>query len=86
MGVQGAKPFVEYDHSTVGVGEPDAAAVNEAGLPDATLSFVGSVVITGALVPPVTVRVAAFVVELPCQSVNTASYLYPFSEELAVNE
>ena len=82
-------PFVETCHWTVGVGEPDAAALNETGLPNATVWLIGSVVITGALVAVVvTVKVAGFV-GTPLgatELVNTASYSYPFCEEVAVNE
>jgi hypothetical protein len=50
MGVQVAPPFVEYDHST-STPKPDPAALNEAVLPDATVSLVGCVVIAGPAVP-----------------------------------
>jgi hypothetical protein len=80
-------PFVETCHWTVGVGEPDAAALNETGLPNATVWLIGSVVITGALVAVVvTVKVAGFVVVLLLKPKNVASYLYPFCEADAVKE
>ena len=60
IGVQ-LVPLVEYDHSTVGVGVPDAAAVNVAVAPDATETFCGCLVTCGAPLA-VTVRVAGLVV------------------------
>jgi len=69
-------PLVETCHWTVGVGDPDAEALNDAGEPEATDSLVGEEVIEGALVDtvPVTVRVAALVVALPMKFEKTALY------------
>jgi hypothetical protein len=67
-----APPLALTCHCTVGVGEPDAAAVNVAVAPAVTVTFAGFVVITGAVFPPVTVRVAAVVVALPAVFVKTA--------------
>jgi len=67
-----APPFVLTCHCTVGVGEPEAAAVNVAVAAAVTVTFAGFVVIAGVVFPPVTVRVAAVVVALPAALVNTA--------------
>src|ERR1700683_2040817 len=69
--------FVLTCHCTVGVGEPDAAAVNVARAHAVTVTFVGSVVIVGAVLPAFTVRVAFVVVALPAVLVKTARYLLP---------
>jgi hypothetical protein len=66
--------LVDTRHWTVGVGEPDAAALNEAVDPAATLSAAGWVVMAGAAPGAVTVRVAGAVVAVPAELVNTASY------------
>jgi hypothetical protein len=71
-------PSVETTHCTDGVGDPDAAAENEAVAFGATVSLEGWPVIVGAAGPPVTVRVAAFVVALPNKLEKTALYLNPF--------
>ncbi len=84
--VKVAPPLVETSHCTVGVGEPVAAAVKLAVVPEATLTFDGLVVITGAVVGAVTVRVAAAVVAAPAELVKTASYRSPFSPAEVVNE
>ena len=87
MVVQVAPAFVETCHWTDGIGEPEAAALNEAVDPAATVSLEGSEVIVGALGDGVvTVRVAASVVTLPAELVNTASYSSPFCDEEAVRE
>jgi hypothetical protein len=67
-----APPLALTCHCTVGVGVPEAAAVNEAGPPDATVTFAGFIVIAGAVFPPVTVKVAGVVVALPDAFMNTA--------------
>jgi hypothetical protein len=77
---------VETSHCAVGAGDPDAAAENEAVEFGATVSFDGWLVIVGGAEPPVTVRVAAFVVVDPKKLEKTALYSYPFSVERAVNE
>ena len=79
-------PSVETCHCTVGVGDPEAAAENDAVEFGATVSLEGWLVIVGAAEPPVTVRVAAFVVAFPKRLVKTALYLYPFWEVWAVKE
>jgi len=81
-------PLVETCHWTVGVGDPDAEALNDAGDPEATDSLVGEDVMEGALVDTVvvTVNVAAAVVAWPTEFVNTAWYWYPFSEDVAEKE
>jgi hypothetical protein len=60
------------------VGEPDAAAVKVAVAPALTVTFVGSVVMVGAVFAAFTVRVAAVVVALPAALVKTARYLLAF--------
>jgi len=79
-------PFVEYDHSTVGVGVPDADALNEAGLPATTFAGEGWPVgvIAGAVFvgAAVTVKVAGFVVVRLLRPTNVASYS-PFSSAWA---
>jgi hypothetical protein len=45
-------PVADSSHWTVGVGEPEAAALNEAVDPDVTASFDGSSVILGAVRRP----------------------------------
>jgi hypothetical protein len=64
-----APPLVLTCHCTVGVGVPEAAAVNIAGAPAATVTFAGLVVIAGAVF---TVKVAGVVVALPDAFMNTA--------------
>ncbi len=69
--------LVDTCHCTVAAGLPsDAAAVNVAGCPALTVTFVGCVVIAG---PVSTVSVAALEVALPTELVNTARYSLPFS-------
>ena len=68
-------PFVLTCHCTVGVGLPDAAAVNEAFDPAETDWLTGFVVTAGA---KFTVNVAAVVVAVPEAFVKTAWYLVPF--------
>jgi hypothetical protein len=76
---------VETCHCTVGVGDPDAAALNEAVVPDGTLWLVGLSVIAGALgVADPTVNVAGDVVALPKKLEKTASNSLPFCAEVAV--
>jgi hypothetical protein len=70
-----APPSVDSCHWTVGVGLPEAAAVNVADPPTVQLAPAGGVVTTGALL---TVSVAAFVVAEPTEFVNTARYWVPF--------
>jgi hypothetical protein len=81
---------VKTCHWTVGVGVPDADALNGGMVaPATTVSEEGSPVITGGLFvggAPVTVKVAGFVVVLPPKPVNVASYSYPFCEVDAVKE
>ena len=67
---------METSHCTVGVGEPVAAAVKVAVVPEATVTLEGLVVTVGGAV---TVRVAAVVVAVPTELVKTASYWSPFS-------
>ena len=88
MAVHELPPLVELRHWTVGVGEPDAAALNDAVEPEATEMLEGWDVIFGALEddPTVTVSVTAAVVAEPTELVNTASYLYPFCADEDVNE
>jgi hypothetical protein len=79
-------PSVETFHCTVGGGDPDAIAENEAVEFGATVSLEGSLVTVGATGPVVlTSRVAAFVVALPNRLEKTALYMYPFSERGALN-
>ena len=68
-------PSVDTCHCTVGVGLPEAAAVNVAVAPAVTVAFAGCVVTVGA---KSTVSVAAVVVAVPCELVNTARYWVPF--------
>jgi hypothetical protein len=77
---------VDTCHCTVGAGDPDAAAENEAVEFGATVSLEGWLVIVGDAGPLVTVRVAAIVVAFPNRLVKTALYSYPFSEARAVKE
>jgi hypothetical protein len=77
---------VEKSHCTVGVGDPDAAAENEAVEFGATVSLEGWLVIVGGAGPPVTVRFAVFVVAFPNRLEKTALYLYPLSVATAVKE
>ena len=73
-------PSVDTNHWTVGVGLPEAAAVNVALAPTATLAFAGCVETVGA---KSTVSVAAVVVAVPAELVNTARYWLPFCEAVA---
>ena len=68
-----APPPVLICHCTVGVGEPVAAAVKVAVWPAFTVWLVGCVVIVGG-VGEFTVSVAAVVVAIPAEFVNTAWY------------
>ncbi len=68
-------PLVDTCHCTVGVGEPEAAAVNVAAAGADTVALDGFVVTTGAVC---TVSVAAVVVAVPPVFVNTARYCVPF--------
>jgi hypothetical protein len=72
-----APPLALTCHCTVGVGEPDAAAVNIAVAPAATVTFAGLVVIVGTVFAAVTVKVAAVVVAMPDALVKTARYSFP---------
>jgi hypothetical protein len=74
-----APPLALTCHCTVGVGVPEAAAVNVAVAPAATVTFAGFVVIVGAVFPAVTVRVAAVVVALPDALLKTALYWLPLA-------
>src|SRR5882672_7279422 len=76
-------PSVLTCHCTVGVGEPVAAAVKVAVWPAVTVWFVGWVVIVGS-VGEFTVSVAALVVAVPAEFVNTARYWFPLCNKLAV--
>src|SRR6266478_1536266 len=69
-------PSVLTCHCTVGVGEPVAAAVKVAVWPTVTVRFAGWVVIVGD-VGQFTGSVAAVVVAVPAEFVNTARYRYP---------
>jgi len=64
-----APPLALTCHCTVGVGVPEAAAVNVAVAEAATVTFAGFVVIAGAVF---TVKVAGMVVALPDAFMNTA--------------
>jgi hypothetical protein len=64
-------PSVLTCHCTVGVGEPVAAAVKVAVWPAFTVWLAGCVVIVGG-VGEFTVSVAAVVVAVPAEFVNTA--------------
>src|SRR5271163_2892995 len=70
-------PFVLTCHCTVGVGDPDAAALNVAVDPAVTVTFAGLVVIVGAVFAAFTVKVPAVVVALPAALVKTARYSLP---------
>ena len=76
-----APPFELTCHCTVGVGVPEAAAVNVAVAPAATVTFAGLVVIAGAVF---TVSVAVMVVALPDAFVKTARYWLPFIAAVVV--
>ena len=68
-------------HCTVGVGVPLAAAVNVAVAPATTVVLAGWVVTAGA---EFTVSVAALVVAVPAEFVNTARYCLPLSPAAVV--
>src|SRR5882672_2409884 len=70
-------------HCTVGVGEPVAAAVKIAVWPADTVWFAGCVVIAGG-VGEFTVSVAAVVVAVPAEFVNTARYWFPLCDKVVV--
>jgi hypothetical protein len=70
-----APPSVDTCHWTVGVGLPEAAAVNVAVPPAATEALAGCVVTVGA---KSTVNVATLDVAVPPLLVNTARYCVPF--------
>jgi hypothetical protein len=72
--VQVVPALVETCHWTVGVGEPEAAALNEAVELAATLSLAGWAVIVGSTAGMVTVKAAGAVVAVPAEFLNTASY------------
>jgi len=82
MAVKLVPELVETFHCTVGVGSPEALALNEALAPDATVTLDGFDVTTGALL---TVKVAAVVRAEPAELVKTALYSSPFSLALVVN-
>src|SRR6267154_1018654 len=65
-------PAVLICHCTVGVGEPVAAAVKVAVWPAVTVWLAGWVVIVGSVGALFTVSVAAAVVAVPAEFVNTA--------------
>ena len=69
-------PLVETCHCTVGVGEPEAAAVNLAVVLLETSRLTGWVVMTGLVS---TVSVAELDVAAPTVLVKTARYWYPLS-------
>jgi hypothetical protein len=75
--------LAEYCHCTVGVGSPDAAAVNVADRPSWTDWFTGWSVTTGATGGR-TVSVAALVVADPTKFVNTARNSHPLTNVVAV--
>ena len=75
-------PSVLTCHCTVGVGEPDAAAVKVAVWPAVTVWLAGWVVIVGSV--EFTVSVAAVVVAVPAAFVNTARYWLPFCDKVVV--
>ena len=74
MFVQLLPEFVLNCHCTVGVGLPDAAAVNVAVDPAVTVTLAGWVVTAGA---EFTVSVATALVAVPTEFVNTARYWVP---------
>src|SRR5881628_1797480 len=76
-------PSVLTCHCTVGVGEPVAAAVKVAVWPAFTVWFTGWVVMVGS-VGEFTVSVAAVVVAVPPEFVNTARYRYPLCDKVVV--
>jgi len=59
-------------HCTVGLGDPDADAVNVAVLPAVTVVELGFVVTDGAMLVAVTVSVADVLVADPAAFMNTA--------------
>jgi len=59
-------------HCTVGLGDPDANAVNVAVLPAVTVVELGLVVTDGAMLAAVTVSVADVLVADPATFMNTA--------------
>jgi len=73
-------PSVDTNHWTVGVGLPEADAVNVALAPTATLVLAGCAEMVGA---KSTVSVAAVVVAVPAELVNTARYWLPFCDAVA---
>src|SRR5687767_8288772 len=75
-------PSVESCHCTVGAGEPLAAAVKVAIAPSQTVLLFGFVVTAGGVL---TVSVAAVVVAVPHELVNTARYCSPLSAANALN-
>ena len=81
MSDQFAPPSVLTCHFTVGVGLPEAAAVNDAVTPSATVASDGCVVTDGGAS---TVSVAAADVAVPYVLVKTARYCLPSSPEAAV--
>ena len=75
MSVKVFPPSVLTSHWTVGAGLPTAAAVRDTCPPESATWLVGFVVTTGAVA---TVSVAAAVVAVPFELVNTARYWFPF--------
>src|SRR2546425_2589315 len=78
-----APPSVLTCHCTVGVGEPVAAVVKVAVWPAFTVWFAGCVAMTGG-VGEFTVSVAAVVVAVPAEFVNTARYWFPLCDKAVV--
>ena len=81
MEVQLAPASVETSHCTEGVGNPDAVASKLALWPSATVTLLGCLVTAGAFW---TVSVAASLVALPSELVNTARYSWPLSVVVAL--
>ena len=76
--------FMFTCHCTLGTGSPEAAAVKVAADPDATTWLTGCVVTCGA--SGATESPAATLTADPTEFTNTASYSYPLSAVVAVNE
>jgi hypothetical protein len=73
-------PSVDCCHCTVGAEQlagVEAAALNVAGFGAVTVTSIGCVVTVGATHAGLTVSVAALLVALPAEFVNTARYLFP---------
>jgi hypothetical protein len=71
--------LVDSSHWTVGVGDPDAEAENDAVWPTATDVDVGFATTAGAAVSDVTVKVAGLDVTEPPALLNTAANSKPLS-------